>query len=241
MATLLTRYLDGEHLSVWEEIRRLSPLEPGLPTTQEAIAVAYEAMRRAKGNVETLVSRLHDLGYEFASAQPAYSAPDPDVGQRLSQLESVCGSIPIALRAWYEIVGSVCLMGSHPKLAFYSDRILRDPPEVYSDPLAVLPIEAAIEELEGRKMDEEGQVGWPLAIPIAPDEYHKENVSGGAPYEIRVPSREFDPLLRNEWHNTTFVNYLRICFHWGGFPGWERYEKRPQALLQKLAEGLLPI
>ncbi len=241
MAALLEHYMAGEHLPVWAEIRRLSPLQTGHPSTADAIAVVYEAMRRARANVETIVSRLHNLGYEFASALPAHNPPDPDVNRALSRLERLCGNIPLALRAWYEIVGSVCLMGSHPELAFYSPSVLRDPPEKYSDPLMVLPVQAAIAELESWRGDEQTPVGWSPAMPIAPDDYHKENVSGGAPYEIRVPSSEVDPPLLNEWHNTTFVNYLRICFQRGGFPGWERYEKRPHTLLQELAEGLLPI
>lgn len=231
----------GEHIPVWHKICQLSPLRVGHPSTEDAISVVHETMRRARSNVEVLISRLYDLGYEFASFQPVYTEPGSDVCQRLSYLESLGGSLPLALRTWHETVGSVCLMGSHPKLAFYSDSVLRDPPEVYSDPLVVLPIKVAIEELEGRKMAPDPKVSYPLAIPIAPDEYHKENVSGGAPYEILVPSSDVDPPLLNEWHNTTFVEYLRICFHWGGFPGWERYEDRPDGLLQKLSDGLLPI
>jgi hypothetical protein len=56
-------------------------------------------------------------------------------------------------------------------------------------------------------------------MPIAPDNYHKNNVSGGPPYSIIVPNKAIDAKLENEWHTTTFVNYLRICFRHGGFPG----------------------
>ena len=27
-----------------------------------------------------------------------------------------------------------------------------------------------------------------------------------------------------EWHDTTFVEYLRVAFRWGGFPGWQRLD-----------------
>jgi len=35
----------------------------------------------------------------------------------------------------------------------------------------------------------------------------------------QVPCRAFDALLLLEEHQTTFVNYLRVCLQWGGFPG----------------------
>jgi hypothetical protein len=58
-----------------------------------------------------------------------------------------------------------------------------------------------------------------------------------------VPNAAVDAPLRNEWHETTFLNYLRIAFRWGGFPGFERYpdELRPVEAIAYLTEGLLPI
>jgi hypothetical protein len=38
-----------------------------------------------------------------------------------------------------------------------------------------------------------------------------------------------------------FVDYLRLSFRWGGFPGWRNYENRPDVELKYLAEGLLEI
>ena len=37
------------------------------------------------------------------------------------------------------------------------------------------------------------------------------------------------------------VDYLRIAFRWGGFPGWEGQQKRPEQELKFLTDGLLPI
>ena len=44
-------------------------------------------------------------------------------------------------------------------------------------------------------------------------------MSGGAPYSILVPNTAIDGILENESHQTTLVNYLRICLQQGGFPG----------------------
>ena len=58
-------------------------------------------------------------------------------------------------------------------------------------------------------------------IDLAPDWLHKAHVSGGSPYTVEVPNRAIDGPLLDEPHSTTFVNYLRIAFRWGGFPGWD--------------------
>jgi hypothetical protein len=59
----------------------------------------------------------------------------------------------------------------------------------------------------------------PYLIPIAPDDYHKEGVSGGMWYNVSVPAVADDPPLNDEWHGTTFVDYLELAVRWAGFPG----------------------
>jgi hypothetical protein len=88
-----------------------------------------------------------------------------------------------------------------------------------------------------RAWDDEGDAIH--RIPLAPDDLHKANISGDA-YYMEVPNQSADAPFQ-DWHHTTFVNYLRIAFRWGGFPGWERYPNRPDKELAHLAEGLLPI
>jgi len=81
----------------------------------------------------------------------------------------------------------------------------------------------------------------PFRLPVAPDIYHKDNVSGGPPYSLILPNSAVDGYLQEEWHQTTFVDYLRIVFQSGGFPG---FEQGPQPLPPKLValrHDLLPI
>ena len=47
-------------------------------------------------------------------------------------------------------------------------------------------------------------------------------------YVIALPNAAADADLLGERHETSFVNYLRIAFRWGGFLGWERYAERPE-------------
>jgi hypothetical protein len=62
-----------------------------------------------------------------------------------------------------------------------------------------------------------------------------------------LPDNGVDGLLLWEPHQTTFVNYLRICFRFGGLPGWDardgatRPTVRRPPVLAELAAALLPI
>jgi len=50
-----------------------------------------------------------------------------------------------------------------------------------------------------------------------------------------------DTLVLAEPHNTTFVNYLRAAFRWGGFPGLENdpLDDETKADIVLLTEGLV--
>lgn len=68
-----------------------------------------------------------------------------------------------------------------------------------------------------------GRDGFPVAL--APDYFHKADVSGGAPYEIELPDASTDPLwLNDDLHEgKTFVGYARSALlEWAGFPGFAR-------------------
>ena len=111
--------------------------------------------------------------------------------------------------------------------------------QMVSDPLwfsmEELDSDAFQDYLEARESGEiEPQ--HPFVIAVAPDIHHKANFSGGGGYEIALPNPAADIPLLNEDHHTTFINYLRIAFRWGGFPGLD--DKEVIALLTK---DLLPI
>lgn len=60
---------------------------------------------------------------------------------------------------------------------------------------------------------------------------------------MEYPCPLADGRLLNEWHQTTFVRYLRHAFRWGGLPGLERSRgsEREKVPLAGLIEGLLPL
>ena len=46
---------------------------------------------------------------------------------------------------------------------------------------------------------------------------------------------------REESQSVNFVEYLRLVFAWGGFPGWKNGDAILPAEIKELRDGLLPI
>jgi len=117
----LERYLAGEHAAVWDELLALGADVRKEPVYSDARAVARETMTRVRHNVELLATRLRELGFRFAYPDEAVAPPDAELVARLDRIEAEAGGpMPIALRAFFEHVGSVCLMGAHPRLSSYT-------------------------------------------------------------------------------------------------------------------------
>src|SRR5260370_21089363 len=51
----------------------------------------------------------------WEAVAPPYRPPSDDVAARLQDLEALVGFIPVALYAWYEVVGAVNFVGQAPK------------------------------------------------------------------------------------------------------------------------------
>ena len=239
MAAMLQRYRAGERELVWNELLTLGEKVRQEPYLTESIEVARETMFRAKENIQLLRDRLYQIGYRFAYPSEVFVPPGPEIAARIAYLEKRAGSLPISLRVWYEIVGSVNFIGTHPHWD----------PKVYADPLVVDPIEFALEEYsdwrESCKEYSEVEIG-PYNVPIAPDEYHKTDIRNApqhsmAVYSIVMPSLAVDSVVGEEPHHTTLVNYLRPCFRWGGFPGFEHAKEYPRKDLLALTQDLLPL
>lgn len=217
-------YVAGEHKKVWEELVALGAGARADPHAADALAVAYETMRRVDANIRTVTLRLQGMNYKFRHPKDAHVPPGKKTQKQIQKFEKSMGDIPLSLRAFYEAVGSVDWMGRHPATS-------PDKSPVASDPLVVFPAEPALGKAE------DGEQG---AIPIAPDDLHKDDVSGGDPYEMMFPDPRADGEVLNERHGLFFVDYLRLCLiDFGGFPGYAGTDSVPQEIAA-LREGLEP-
>lgn len=248
MASFLSRYLDGEHEQVWAELLALGEQVREEPLYSDALAVAHETMRRVRYNIELLIPRLKAIGYHFYRygvdiyrdftpegseeahrEMPIFAPPTEDVDDLIKAIEHRGGILPLSLKAFYRVVGTVNLGGTHPN---WGNCNRLDSLEVHSAKLGLLGCDQyGIEDETTRR----------YSVPIAPDEFLKGGAGGAGPYTIPLGIVIADAPLEGEWHETTFVNYLRICFRWGGMPGLERCLQPPMKDIANLIEDFLPI
>ena len=219
--TYFERYKNGQLAEVWDELAALGEAVRDPAIAADAMSVAHLTMERVATNIERLIARLASHGYEFGFylGQPhsfqstaALVRPDANVRRDLEDLERSAGPLPLSLRGFWDVVGSVSLIGRTPNgWPEYSDALHVDSPSV-----GLAEFHEWYADIEMReRAAHEG-----LLCSIAPDVYHRDNVSGGAPYAIELPNPGADALVFGEWHHVRFVPYLRIAIlDWGGFPG----------------------
>lgn len=162
-------------------------------------------------SIRLLVKRLNERGFEFECPAEVFPGPEDGAAAAIARIEREVGAVPLALRLFWQRVGSVNFCGSHAEWQGNE----------YPDPLVVYPPSAAIDELEQFLADREERLrcSLPFLVPVAPDALHKEDVSGGMWYNVNVPALADDPPLNDEPHHTTLVGYLELAVQWGGFPG----------------------
>lgn len=228
--TCLERYQAGELQAVWEEIRGLSYPHLSVEDREDIQSVCDETMRRVRLNAGRLIRALETTGYQFGfypdgEPFPGFRgplvSPDPELDRKLTEIEEVTGPLPLSLRTFWAFTDTLCLIGKHPQYP------------AYADPLVVEPVDSALVELQIwlELVEDDGiELTDPFRLPIAPDLFHKDNISGGHWYGMEPPCGTVDALLLGEPHETTFVEYLRIAFQAKGFPGI----KKPTEFLNAL-------
>ncbi len=247
MPELYKRYQEGQYQEVYDELLSMQEKIYHSDIYEEALLVMRTMMRRVQFNIKQIVTRLHQMGYLFykegfwnnfpseekvnlGQEYPIFQPPTPKTLEQVVILEQLAGPLPLSLKCWYEEVGNVNLIGLFPSSERDYGRLL--------DPLYVNTVEIALQMVTNLKklgLWEEEQI-----LILAPDSYHKYGYSGSGSYNIQLPLKAIDALLLNEPHNTTFVNYLRTCIRWGGFPGLENENHLSKEDFDYLTNGLLP-
>jgi hypothetical protein len=216
----LERYQNGEFEQVWTELQALGPAVRQEPNLTLARQVASETMQRVRRNCERIVARLSSLGYVFGIypdgsrgyyTEGALVAPSVETTGGIAELEDQVGPLPLSLVAFWKEVGTVDLVGMHP--TSWPNGL---------DPLVVYPPEGVISDLDSWEYEGDADGEGQFEGGLAPDDLHKDNVSGGDPYGVALPNASADFVLLNERHELFFVPYLRFAIlRWGGFPGLE--------------------
>ncbi|MBS1158585.1 MAG: hypothetical protein H6R15_1004 [Proteobacteria bacterium] len=181
--------------------------------------------------ISKLIERLRSSGYVFDRPEEVFPGPDLGAADAIQKIESAIGKLPLALKLFWQRVGSVDLSGSHPEWEASG----------YEDQLIVFPSAYALYELEEYLADQEERQRYnsPYVVPIAPDYYHKANVSGGPPYSISLPAVADNPPLNETPIPETFIEHIERALRFGGFPGLADCERHtwPIASLAVSADG----
>jgi hypothetical protein len=243
MINLFDRYHQGQYQEVYDELLSRQEINES-EVYNEALLIMQDLMRRVRYNIEHIIAHLYDMRYQFGKGgfwanfadeekhgkYAIFQPPTPETQRQVRLLEQLAGPLPLSLICWYEEVGSVNLIGLFPSQEREYGSIL--------DPLYVDSIEAVLQIVTTLKQFDLWEDD-PQVI-LAPDRYHKYGYSGAGAYTIQLPCSAIDAPLLGEPHHTTFVNYLRICMRWGGFPGLEQECRLSKDELTFLTSGLLP-
>jgi hypothetical protein len=197
LGQLLLRYLAGECEEVWAELLKGADRAGNPIPLADAEAVAYETMRRTRRNLETIVAHLTASGYQFAAEFGPLVDPPTNTKERIAELERLGGPIPVALKAFWEIVGSVDLVPERvsPSWTHFQGIHLRPP---YLDPLQVWPMEEVWGEYEDAiEYHKERQSGEDISysFTFSSDPETKAGFGGGLLLSMELPDAGHDTTI----------------------------------------------
>jgi len=254
MSKFYERYQQGSYQEVYDELVALGENVFAPTLFKEARLVAKTLMQRVRYNLDLLLPRLHTLDYHFGEGMwnpeddispderamiendiPVFRIPTAETLVCVKKLEQVVGTLPLSLNSWYEEVGCVNIVGFFPSR---SDRTFNRQIGSHIDPLLIYSAEFVLKMI--LEYDRMGVWKKDPTVPLAPDNLFKYGYSGSGPYAIQLPHKAFDAPLLRERHHTTFINYLRICLRWGGFPGLEQESWLSKEELIFLTKDFLP-
>ncbi len=128
MSGWFERYQQGFYQEVYDELLAMKEQVFEKPVYQEASLVARSMMSRVRDNIALLIPRLKTLGYElvdgdWSSYWEQAEYPEPELNELLrayrepplqtpaflQEIGQRVGALPLAVRCWYEEVGSVNL------------------------------------------------------------------------------------------------------------------------------------
>jgi hypothetical protein len=170
-------------------------------------------MESLRENLSRAADVLRRCGYTFEYADPPVGKPTEGRFVVYELYEKSSHAIPHALRAFYDVIGSIEFTG-RPPVSWTGCE--------YPDPISLAPADPTYMRAELEAWNE-GCYSFSdhFCFQTAGDYIHKAGFSGGD-YLI-VFDDENDPQFCGEAPAIMrFTEYLRLCDEWGGFPGLRR-------------------
>src|SRR5262249_18319004 len=152
---LLRRYMSGECEQVWSELMEMGESVGSPAAIGDAWSVACETMRRVRSNITTIRNRLISMGYQFRHPDSVCISPEQGIAAKVADFEKDWGGLPLSLRAFYQIVGSVDFSQSDEQLIKHRHPARSKATELQllgeEDPLVVHPFSSLEERAEKSK------------------------------------------------------------------------------------------
>lgn len=236
---LYKRYLSGETAQVYQDIENLGADAFWPQYKVEVDQVLSETFQRVAYNLEIIYAQLKSINYQFKVLPEDVYQTNEGTTKLVLQLNacvSQFGYVPLSVQFFYAIVGGVNLCWNFENFP--------EIPWPLADPLEIDNLDVLVNTIDKEWWKEytheniaDPEVGIPF-IELAADTFHKDNISGGPPYAVQLTATPaVDSAFLFEKHETTFINYLRICFENCGFPGM----KDPNASFQAFSERVRPL
>ncbi|MCD5380779.1 hypothetical protein LR004_02530 [Candidatus Gracilibacteria bacterium] len=221
--------MKGETISVYNEINKLDLNSLNVEQKKDIEKVLKETFNRVSFNLEIIYNELLKIGYLFKTEykfnfEKPIHVPLKNTESLIEKLDlavSPFGFVPLSLKYFYRIVGGANFVWDFETNEEFMWNM--------ADPIQVSSLDSIVEEVTTEYWKEDIQqyvddVDFGCAfLDLSADDLHKDNVSGGQPYAIEITKKQtVDSKLMNEPNDTTFINYLRICFDNCGFPGIAR-------------------
>ncbi|RBQ10102.1 hypothetical protein [Pedobacter miscanthi] len=223
--TFYSRYQNGETQDVYNDIEKLGEKAFSPDFYPDVEKVLIETFERVKFNLDIIYNELININYVFWKNEigddDAIIKPADNTDQLFNTLAKSIepvGKLPQSLKIFYKIVGSCNFAWNYQE----NENIMWE----MADPIQITPLTYCVSEVtdeywleEMHEYIEDEEFGSAF-LELSADNFHKDNVSGGAPYALQLTqAKSIDGYFLNEPNETTFINYLRICFESCGFPG----------------------
>lgn len=219
-----------------------------------AQAAASESLHRCVEAIALLIEDLKSVGYLWASSSHIRSI---DLERRVLAIERALGlPIPPVLIAFWQTIGMISLvdLGNYEHVEFWKQHRIVAPrgfcDGLYIDGCTNEWASFVCQDYVDWKQEcgpDEMETGF--LISLSPDGYHKDNISGGAPYGV-FSGRPWTPTWANfEWSGAIrpitapagspdFLAYLRTtileCAGFPGLLGIFAFESMRERLLQNV-------
>lgn len=180
-------------------------------------------------DLRRVANELTKLGYRFNNITPIGEPTTEDVLLAFQNRFA----LPAILEEFYRHVSYVDFNGTPPDEWTGCE---------FPDPLIIFPASDALAELNEYDQNKEEYIEMfgGFRFPLAPDAYHKANVSGGMWYNIPFFPQPLksDPVIRDlPYPVRTFTDYLTLALKWGGFPGLMKVKSHTWPLIDLQKEG----